>query len=338
MRKVVSVAIGIVRGLNGRVLISKRRAEVVDGGLWEFPGGKVNEGESSLVALVRELYEEVGITPLVSIPTLTVNYRHEKYDLKIAVYEVPKWSGKLHSKEKQELRWIEPLSLSVYRMPAPNKPIKIAAMLPHYSLVTPAFLGDEDIFLKKIKLCLSSGVQLIQFRPQIQDKSLCMKLAKKVCALCAEFDALVMLNVKIDDSQELIDHFGGVHFSSHELLKLTKRPVPTSMLASASCHNQEELFKAKEVGLDFAYLSPILPPISHPSPSHLGWGNAEDLASQAGLPLYGLGGLKPSDVSTACSIGLQGLSMVSGFWDVTNPSDVVSDIEKELLAFQVDVI
>ena len=146
-----------------------------------------------------------------------------------------------------------------------------------------------------------------------------------------------MLNIAMvaDQFQELVQYFDGVHFPSQELLTLTKRPVPSSILISASCHNQVEILRAQEIGLDFVYLSPVLPPISHLVSTHLGWKKSADLVRDASLPVYALGGMKPSNISTACSAGLHGISMVSGLWDSPDPGGTISEIEKALLTFEV---
>ena len=164
-------------------------------------------------------------------------------------------------------------------------------ILPRFSLVTPPFEDDEKAYLQKIERCLIGGVRLVQFRPQISDKTLLVRLAKMVSSMCQKFDALVMLNIpmSVDPLLELIRYFDGVHFSSKALLKLNKRPMPRSTLTSASCHNQIELLKAQAVGLDFVYLSPILSPISHSASTYLGWDRSADLVNLSELPAYGLG-------------------------------------------------
>lgn len=119
----VHVAVGVVLDENRRVLITRRATGSHQGGLWEFPGGKVEPGESLEQALARELREELGIEPVRTSPLLEVSHDYGDKRVLLDVHVVWEFTGRALGLENQPLAWVSCEALSQYRFPAANVPI-----------------------------------------------------------------------------------------------------------------------------------------------------------------------------------------------------------------------
>lgn len=121
--KRVHVAVGVILDARNRVLITRRAADSHQGGLWEFPGGKVEESESLQSALARELREELGIEILSTAPLLEVHHDYPDKAVLLDVHVVHRFSGQARGLENQPLQWVPAQGLRQYRFPAANDPI-----------------------------------------------------------------------------------------------------------------------------------------------------------------------------------------------------------------------
>ena len=121
--KEVHVAVGVILDAKGRILLTRRAADAHQGGLWEFPGGKVEAGESLDVALARELREELGIEPLRSSPLIEVRHDYGDKQVLLDVHIVWEHSGDARALEDQPMVWVALDALGDYRYPAANEPI-----------------------------------------------------------------------------------------------------------------------------------------------------------------------------------------------------------------------
>lgn len=121
---VLVVAVALVDA-DGRVLLARRPAGKVMAGLWEFPGGKVGEGETPEAALVRELHEELGIDVTASClaPFTFASHAYEGFHLLMPLYVCRKWDGEVTPREGQELAWVRPVRLADYDMPPADRPL-----------------------------------------------------------------------------------------------------------------------------------------------------------------------------------------------------------------------
>jgi 8-oxo-dGTP diphosphatase len=119
----VHVAVAVLRDARGRVLITRRHADSHQGGLWEFPGGKVEPGEDLAAALRRELHEELGIAIGAHRPLLRVRHDYGDKRVLLDVHEVLGFEGEARSCEGQPLRWVEEQELEDFAFPAANEPI-----------------------------------------------------------------------------------------------------------------------------------------------------------------------------------------------------------------------
>ena len=124
-RPIVLVAAVALIDTDGRVLIAERPPGKHLAGLWEFPGGKVQPGETPEVALIRELAEELGIDVEASClaPFTFASYAYPDFHLLMPLYVCRKWSGIVAAREGQRLSWVPPARLGDHPMPPADKPL-----------------------------------------------------------------------------------------------------------------------------------------------------------------------------------------------------------------------
>jgi 8-oxo-dGTP diphosphatase len=118
------VAVALVDADN-RVLIAQRPADKMLGNLWEFPGGKVHDGESPEAALIRELAEELGIQVEAAClaPLTFASHVYDEFHLLMPLYVCRKWEGFLEAREAQALKWVRARDLRSYPMPPADAPL-----------------------------------------------------------------------------------------------------------------------------------------------------------------------------------------------------------------------
>ncbi len=119
----VHVAVGVLLNSRGEILISRRHADSHQGGLWEFPGGKLESGENVQAALQRELLEELGIDVQASRALLEVRHDYPDKQVLLDVWLIDRFSGEATGREGQPLCWCPPGELVNYDFPAANHPI-----------------------------------------------------------------------------------------------------------------------------------------------------------------------------------------------------------------------
>ena len=126
----VHVAVAVISDGEGRVLLTRRRADSHQGGLWEFPGGKVEDGEDLSAALRRELEEELGIAIGEHRPLLEVRHDYGDKQVFLDVHEVLSFAGNPQPLEQQPMCWVPLAELGSFRFPAANEPIVLALCEP----------------------------------------------------------------------------------------------------------------------------------------------------------------------------------------------------------------
>lgn len=312
MVKRVHVAAALIRRADGHILLAKRADQQHQGGLWEFPGGKVEAGESVSTALHRELQEELGIAVTAARPLIKVQHDYPDKQVLLDVWEVSGFTGEPHGAEGQPLAWVSPRQLPDYDFPAANQPIVRAARLPAQYLITPDEL-ERKALLQGIQTAVANGVRLIQLRAPNMYSPEYRDLAVDVVGLCAG-KAQVMLKGPL----EWLGDFpaAGWHLTAEQLRKYADkgRPFPAQRWLAASCHNAEELALARQMGVDFVTLSPLQPTQSHPEAVPLGWDAAAQLIDGLNLPVYLLGGVGAGDTERAWQLGAQGVAGIRAFW------------------------
>lgn len=122
------VAVGVVLDRQGRVLVSLRHAAAHQGGLWEFPGGKVEAGETVSEALARELREELSIRVLEVSPLLEVRHDYGDRRVLLDVWWVSAFEGQPRGLEGQRVRWVGADAIRALDFPAANRPVLEAVL------------------------------------------------------------------------------------------------------------------------------------------------------------------------------------------------------------------
>ncbi|MDC7675998.1 8-oxo-dGTP diphosphatase MutT [Asticcacaulis machinosus] len=124
MKTVLVVAAALVDD-DGRVLIAQRPEGKQLAGLWEFPGGKVEAGETPEAALIRELQEELGITVKQAClaPFVFASHTYETFHLLMPLYLIRRWEGQPTAIEHQAIKWVKPKDMRTYPMPPADDPL-----------------------------------------------------------------------------------------------------------------------------------------------------------------------------------------------------------------------
>lgn len=125
MSRLLIVAACALVDADGRVLIAKRPADKTLGGLWEFPGGKVEAGEPPEATLIRELDEELGIAvdPACLAPLSFASHAYDDFHLLMPLWVCRKWQGTITAREHEALKWVRPNRLRDYPMPPADAPL-----------------------------------------------------------------------------------------------------------------------------------------------------------------------------------------------------------------------
>ena len=308
--KIIEVSAGVLQRPDGSFLLAQRPADKIWAGYWEFPGGKIEPGETARAALVRELREELGIGVETAYPWLTRVFTYPHATVRLNFFRVTAWTGELHPHEGQQFSWQHPGKVLIEPVLPANSPILRALELPSlYAISNAAELGVEP-FLASLQDKLDEGLRLIQLREKNLAQNESRELAQRVVALAHAQGARVLLNGDVVLAREV--GADGVQLTSTQLAELVERP--TLDWCAASCHNSDELRRAQALGCDFALLSPVLPTQSHPGASHLGWENFAAMAAGSSIPVYALGGLKRTDTETAWRHGAHGIALLRQAW------------------------
>lgn len=309
--KPVHVAVGVIENEQGEILIAKRHAHQHMGGLWEFPGGKVEQGESVYTALHRELAEEINLVLGSSEPLIRIPYHYPDKSVLLDVHRVKQFTGEAQGLEGQEIRWVKKTALADYHFPPANRPILNAVTLPDSLLITGKFHDSSD-FQQRLSEALSTGIKLIQLRAKDEQQETLIELVHLAKSLCQKYSAKLMLNGSVELALSL--DTDGVHLDSQRLREYVERPVAENKWLGVSVHNTEELVLANKIAADYTVIAPVLPTNSHPGAPTLGWDAFQRLTEQATMPVYALGGMTEQHRQQANISGAQGIAGISLWW------------------------
>lgn len=310
----VSAAV-ILRSDGTEYLLAQRPPGKAYAGYWEFPGGKVEAGESFAEALVRELQEELGITVTAMTPWLTRHFVYPHARVEIRFFRVTAWDGDLHPHEHTDTTWLPTILMAggkdLDQMPISpvlpaNTPILRALALPPVYALTHAGTVGIDAELKRIQC---AQPMLVQVREKTLDESQRLAFAREVVALVHGYGGHVLLNGSVEDAKSV--GADGVHLSAAALMASEVRPdLP---LVFASCHTPAELNKAGGLGLDAVVLGSVSQTPSHPGQTPLGWNGFAQMIDGIALPVYAIGGMTTEEIAQAQASGAQGVAMLRGW-------------------------
>jgi 8-oxo-dGTP diphosphatase len=306
------VAAGVLANAGGEILVTRRFEHAHQGGLWEFPGGKLEAGEEAGAGLARELDEELGIRLESARPLIRVRHDYADRRVLLDVWRVAAWHGRVHGREGQELRWLGVEALTDLAMPAADLPVVAAVRLPHSYLVTPSPGNNPDAFLAALAASIDAGVELVALRAKELPPSELLTLSRRAVAICHARGATMLIN----GDPALLDASGadGIHLDSTRLLAAGARPIPARAWLAASCHDARELQQAMRIGADFAVLSPVAATATHVDAWPMGWRRFQQLVERVNLPVFALGGMGPEDLGSAWRHGGQGIAALRALW------------------------
>lgn len=320
------VAVGVIRNSNDEILIAKRSSNQHQGGKWEFPGGKVEVGESVSSALARELQEELGIKILNDYPLCQIHHHYPDRHVFLDVREVTAFTGKPEGLEGQPLKWQAPETMDPALFPAANQKIVNAVRLPRDIAIISDSISAEHNW-PALHANFTSLPSRSWLRLRAGSDNSFTQYAAKTKALLTDPDRSNPLLVDLDNDLEIVKEMEslreevqalqlpdwGYYANRHTLACLPDQrdSLLENKIIGASCHDHDEYQQAIEKQLDFVIASPVLNSTSHPENEGMGWAAFSRLAQQGLLPCFAMGGLNQSDFDQARRAGAYGIAGIS---------------------------
>lgn len=319
------VVAAVLQDEPGRWLLRRRPPGRIRAGEWEFPGGKLQSGETAHQALCRKLREELGIEVLASEPLHSFCHQYPEVGLRLQVRRVLRWRGQPQAQEQQQIDWFDSMSLQRLLLAAADGHIARLLRLPPLLYITPAMTAPDqtDSLLASVRKALLLGAGLVYFRQSNLHAGQTLPWLQQVAALCHQHAAGVVCNRELLDLPRLRNDgppVDGIHLRAAELPAaatdrhlLDWRLQHPQALLGASCHDASELAMANHADCHYALIGPVKPTATHPDRPALGWQQLCSIAAQSDLPLYALGGLQPADLDQARAHGAYGVAGIRGF-------------------------
>jgi 8-oxo-dGTP diphosphatase len=308
-RTPVDVAVGILIRPDGRLLLASRPEGKPYAGYWEFPGGKLEAGESVALALRRELHEELGVDVGAVHPWVVRVFDYPHALVRLHFCRVFEWSGELHAREQQRFGFFALDALPAPLLPATVPVLRGLELPPLYGVSAAGVLGI-DAFLQRLSESLARGLRLVQLREPELSAAEVDRLFGEMLALTRAAGARLLVNSR--HPRALWEAAEGVHLTSNALATVDERRG--LRWVGASVHDAKELARAGEVGVDFAVLGPVQSTASHPGQAPLGWSEFERIAAGTPVPVYAIGGLDSEALPRAMAYGAHGVALLSAAW------------------------
>lgn len=304
MAAITEVAAAVIER-PGEFLLAKRPEGKPYPGYWEFPGGKIEPGESAREALARELREELGIEVREATPWITRVYAYTHATVRLHFFRVSRWEGEPRALEDQAIEWQSVEAPDVAPMLPANAPVLTALALPDVMVVSNAAIQGVDAWIEALTARAMAGRVLVQLREKGMERLRVQHLLSRALARVAPFGSRVVVNSDCGRFAQC----DGVHLTARALMEAPARPA--GGLVGASCHDERELDRVAGLGLDYAVLGPVRDTASHPGATPMGWERFASLAADRPMPVYAIGGLARSDLGTARRRGAHGVALLS---------------------------
>jgi 8-oxo-dGTP diphosphatase len=325
--KITDVAVAVFIKPDGTFLLSSRPEGKPYPDYWEFPGGKVEVGESVRDALVRELIEELNVVVTHATPWFTFMMHYTHATVRLHCWRVHAWHGDMRGMEGQSFEWVSLNQMTVSPTLPGCAPIFKALALPYVYAITNASEMGVESYLQHLRALWSKNgsngstvlgfenemmPQMVQVREKNMSHEDCASFAKSVIALAHECKYSRDVKVLINSDIALANEVGadGVHLTSAQLLTLKERP--DFALVGASAHTREDIECAAELKCDFVVVGPAQVTRTHSEQVPMGWKRFSELVNAAPLPCYALGGLTIADLKIAIENGAHGVAMQRG--------------------------
>jgi len=273
--------------------------------MYEFPGGKINDNESSKDALIREIQEELSITVTKSNKINKLTHKYQDLDVELHIFNIDDYEGQIKALERQKIKFFSLQQLNNKVIDSTYRILKILR-LPKYYIMTKSIHKNIAHDLSNLNIY---GDYFIRMRfnnnPDSYDKML-----REASIFCKKNNIRLIVDYPYKSNY----YHTGIHYNSIDLHKscLQENDLLTR---SASCHTQNDILKANELNLDFIILSPIV--ISRSSSYEaIGWDVFNKLASIANMPVFALGGIQENHMDKCEINNGYGLAGISNFWKV----------------------
>jgi len=309
-RQIVEVVAAVLTRSDGSYLLAERPVGKVYAGYWEFPGGKVEPGETPMQAICREIREELGLEITHATQWLTRRHEYEHASVRLRFFRVTQWRGEPIGLDGQRFAFQVPGKENVGPMLPANGPVLKGLGLPPFYGISDAGAIGIGTFLARLEAALVRGLRLVQLREPSMAPQQLLNVASETARLCRLHGARLLVNGDVALARQV--RADGVHLPARQLRSISARP--DFPLVAASTHDAEELALATSLGCDFAVLGPVKPTASHPGVPGMGWPAFQTLANDAELPVYALGGLEPNELTVAAEYGAHGVAMIRGAW------------------------
>jgi 8-oxo-dGTP diphosphatase len=308
-RTPVDVAVGILIRPDGTLLFASRPEGKPYAGYWEFPGGKLEVGESVAYALKRELHEELGVDIGAVFPWLVRVFDYPHALVRLHFCRVFDWQGELHAREGQRFGFFPLGALPQPLLPATIPVLRGLELPAVYGISAAQRLGPHE-FLRRLEASLANGMRLVQLREPGMAEDALAPVFREARAMTRAAGARLLVSSR--HPRDLWDAADGVHLTALELAAASARPA--CAWVGASVHGAEDLARAAQLGADFAVLGSVQSTASHPGQLPLGWTEFERVALGTHIPLYAIGGLDMDRLPHAMACGAHGVALLSAAW------------------------